>query len=183
MDNQVKVDQSQKPKISWVCLGVYVVVSIVLLTADLLSKHFIAAAYNLGDSFRIIPGFIGGHYTRNDGMAFGWFSGGRWWLIGISILILVIGMIAYLLHTKFFRKKKHWLMHAGAALFLAGALGNLVDRIFLGYVRDFIRFDFWSGFPIFNLADVFINISVIVIIIYIIFIDRGNNDKSDDNKT
>jgi len=68
-------------------------------------------------------------------------------------------------------KKTHILFHISFALFLAGAFGNLIDRIVLGYVRDMIRFDFWDSFPTFNLADIFINIGAILIVIYFIFID------------
>ena len=68
----------------------------------------------------------------------------------------------------------------GFGLILAGAIGNFIDRIMLGYVRDFIMFDFWHAFPIFNFADCCIVIGAVLICIQFIFLSKkadnnGNN--------
>ena len=59
---------------------------------------------------------------------------------------------------------------------IAGALGNVIDRFFLGYVVDFIRFAFWNRFPTFNVADIAITVGVALLVIYILFID-GKKEK------
>ena len=67
----------------------------------------------------------------------------------------------------------------GFALVLAGAVGNFVDRVLLGYVRDFIMFDFWKTFPIFNFADCCIVIGAVLVCIHFIFLSKaGDNGKN-----
>jgi signal peptidase II len=68
----------------------------------------------------------------------------------------------------------------GFGLIIAGAIGNFIDRIMLGYVRDFIMFDFWHSFPIFNFADCCIVIGVVLVSIHYIFLSRkaDNNGKN-----
>ena len=65
---------------------------------------------------------------------------------------------------------------AGLGLILAGAIGNFVDRIALGYVRDFIMFDFWHSFPIFNFADCCIVIGAALVCIHFIFLSKPDKD-------
>ena len=67
-------------------------------------------------------------------------------------------------------------------MLVGGALGNLYDRIFLGYVRDFIKLDFMS-FPVFNFADVFLNIGFALFAVWLIFIYARNNPSSVDCQT
>ena len=142
----------------------------VLLIADLLTKHFVAANLAIGQYLAFIPRVLGITYHYNDGMAFGWFSGGRPWLIAISIVMIVGAAIFYWFHK---RKPRHILFDIAFAFFFAGALGNLVDRIFIGAVRDFLFFEFWANSFIFNLADVWLNISVVLIVVYFILLEGG----------
>ena len=120
-----------------------------------------------------IPYVISFQYTENPGAAWGMFAGMRVLLIIFTILIL-IAFCFYVYKNK--HKNKTFL--AACSLIFAGAVGNLIDRIFLGYVRDFIRFDFlnyiWnpifgSNFPICNMADLFLTSGIVVMLVYIIF--------------
>ena len=73
----------------------------------------------------------------------------------------------------------------GFGLILAGALGNFIDRIALGYVRDFIMFDFWKSFPIFNFADCLITVGAFVLMIYLIvdiIKDSKNSKPANENE-
>ena len=181
------------------------VVLVALLVVDLASKALVSANFELGESFRIIPGLFRGIYARNDGMAFGWMSGGRVLFVTISTLLIIGAILFYLrqkgvikfeklevkmgLDDECITKRRHIrfskpnpstqrtrVMDVAFALFIAGAIGNLVDRIIFGYVRDFVSFEFWSSFPIFNLADMFINIGVVMLLIYFIFLDRKERE-------
>lgn len=119
----------------------------------------------------LIPNVLSVHFVRNFGAAFSWLEGMSGFLITVTILLTLAAGAFYFfkLHAK-----NHILMDLGFGFFIGGAVGNLIDRIFFGYVRDFIRLDF-VNFPIFNMADIFINIGVVLIVIYLVFIDK---DKS-----
>ena len=78
-------------------------------------------------------------------------------------------MILILLVYNFFKTKKTILYSVSYGLILGGAIGNLIDRVFLGYVRDFIKFSFFSFN--FNIADACLTIGVILFVIYLIFFD------------
>ena len=110
----------------------------------------------------IIPNFFSFYYTKNTGVAFSFLSGKSWIFIPIS-LCAVIGLLTLFVLTK----RKNYLLTVGFSLVCAGAVGNLIDRIFLGFVRDFISFHFFPA--IFNFADVCITIGTIIIMIYLVF--------------
>lgn len=151
-----------------------------LLIVDILFKILTAG----GESFTIINGVLSMFPLRNYGAAFGILQGGGIWLILATALLIGLITAFYVLH-----KNKTRFFNISFAFFFAGALGNLIDRIFLGYVRDFIKFDiinwfvglFSPGyqFPICNFADVFLNASVVMLAIFFIFFDKKTgNDKS-----
>ena len=81
-----------------------------------------------------------------------------------------------MLLADFLLKIKSKAYSIGFSLVLAGAIGNFVDRIMLGYVRDFIMFDFWKSFPIFNFADCCIVIGAVVMSIYFIFLSKADKN-------
>ena len=114
---------------------------------------------------KIIPNLI--HFETNfgnDGAAWGILSGKK----VLLILIGVAGLIGIFV-LDFFLKRKSKLYIVAISMFIAGALGNLIDRIFLGKVRDFINFSF-INFPTFNLADCFLTISVVLLGVYFCFL-------------
>ena len=79
--------------------------------------------------------------------------------------LAIIGIIAFFIVT---RKQKHpFLLKISLAFFCAGGIGNMIDRIFLGYVVDFLKFEFIE-FPIFNIADSFISIGACLMLLYLI---------------
>ena len=145
----------------------------VLLT-DLLTKTFIAEELN-GSTVSVIPYIFNFTYVQNYGAAWSIFSGSRVFLTIISFVFLIILAVFYVIENK-----RGPLFQVGIGLLFAGAVGNLVDRIALGFVRDFIQFDFWKSFPVFNIADSAITIGVVLLAIhFVISIFRGNkNEKS-----
>lgn len=126
-----------------------------ILGADQLTKFWISDYYasnNLlmgTDSMEFIPGVLNITYIHNDGAAWGMLGGYTWLLLSITIVIMLI-CIALLL--KYGVKDK--LMFWAVILVLSGGLGNMIDRLFRGgKVIDFLQFDFWQDFPVFNVAD------------------------------
>lgn len=113
----------------------------------------------------------------NTGAAWGILSGELWLLIIISLLFIGIMITLDLVF-----KRKSALYTIAFSFILGGAVGNLIDRIFLGYVRDFINFTFLPSFPTFNLADSFLCMGVTLMCVYLIFFDSKSTKKvKDDN--
>ena len=155
---------------------------VVAIAIDLLSKHFLQKYFlEGGDKVDIINGVFSVTYTENRGVAWGLFEGKT-----IGIVITSIAFVVILVVWDIFNTDRHLLNYLGFSLILAGAIGNFVDRIFLGYVRDFFSFDF-VNFPIFNFADICITIGCVLYVIYILFIytrkdKKGSKDaKAKDN--
>lgn len=119
-----------------------VFILLAVLAADQLSKLWLKAA-----DIRLLPGILRLRGHRNTGAAFGLFGGSPLPLTILS-LALVLLIAAYL-----FLKKPEGLLGLGLTLVLGGALGNLVDRLFLQYVIDFIELEL-INFPVFNIADI-----------------------------
>ena len=161
-----------------VVILVDVLIFAVLLAADLISKHY-AASYLLshGGSYAAIKDVLTFRYSENRGAAFGIFEDSRLFLsIFVGIVILgIIGFIVYHIVKKKYKEKGSLLLHISLSFILAGGVGNLVDRIAFGYVRDFIEYSFIytlfkRNFAICNLADVFLTIGVILVVIYLILL-------------
>jgi len=145
---------------------------ILLLATDLIVKTVIERTFYEGESVILIKGFINFTYVKNTGAAFSLFSNATTWLIVFSIIL-----IGFIIFTDFALKKQNALYNAGFCLTLAGALGNLFDRIVFRYVRDFIELDFME-FGIFNFADIMLTFGVICYAIFIIFfLGKDENKK------
>lgn len=126
------------------------------LLADLISKDI--AYQNQNSSIELIKGLFSFTFHKNDGIAFGLFFG-KWPQIIISLMvILIIGYIAY----RNIEDKKPTINLIFTAMIIGGGLGNLINRIQLGYVVDFIAI---RPFPIFNLADVGISVGLILLLL------------------
>lgn len=104
-------------------------------------------------------------YLENDGAIFGSMSGKRWFLIGFTSLILIVGVVILLKY-----RKRSKLLTSSLLLFVSGGVGNLIDRIRYGYVIDMFEFKPFK-FAIFNVADIYVTLAVALIIIYILFVD------------
>ena len=156
----------------------------VALVADLVTKRL-----TYGEFRTLWDGVIDIHFARNFGAAFNILEDARIFLLVISIVLILALSAYYIGHQYLVRarneKRPPKIFHLGFGFFLGGAVGNLVDRIWFGYVRDWIRLTFVPNFPIFNLADIFINIGLVLIVIYLIFYVNGRpfrRPTSDDNQ-
>ncbi|MFQ6724006.1 MAG: signal peptidase II [Clostridia bacterium] len=148
---------------------VMVCIIAVALAVDLITKQVFADI----EYIRIIP-FLIAFQTNggNTGAAFGIFSKSTTFLIVVSIVIVLC-----LVFVDLMLKIKTKVYTIGFSLIVAGAVGNFIDRIMLGYVRDFIMFDFWKTFPIFNFADCCIVIGAVLMCVHFIFLSK----KADSN--
>ena len=137
---------------------VFVIGVAVVLGIDLITK-----AIFMGADFTVISGLLSFQYARNTGAAFSIFSDGVIWLILFTSLTLIVGLFLF---WKYRNNNK--LFNVACILIFGGALGNLYDRVFLGFVRDFIKLDF-INFPIFNFADICLNIGVALLVVWMVF--------------
>ncbi len=149
-------------------------ISILTLFLDQLSKVLVSIFFNIDEKIEVIKNFFAIHFVKNYGAAWSLFSNHGTILILISIIALII--IIYYMYN--FKKNKRNILAFG--LLIGGIIGNLIDRIFLGYVRDFLSFQIINySYPIFNLADVFIVVGIFLLIIAIIKgEDRYGSNKS-----
>ena len=148
----------------------FIISSVLAVLADQLTKLWL-----YGKSVSLIGDFLWVESTFNTGAAFGSFAGARWLFIGLSIPVMAL--LVYLVISKKMGNSKFLGITIG--FLLGGIVGNLIDRIFLAGVRDFIYFKF-INFPIFNFADAFITIGTIMLIVYILFLhNKGEKVKSE----
>jgi len=146
--------------------------SAIMVLADQISKTVIRSTMTLYESITVIPGFFHITYITNDGMAFGInFPFGIYIFSGISIIFTI--MLFWYLWTI---KEEGIVIRSGIGLILAGAIGNLIDRLFLGEVVDFL--DFMIGdlhWYVFNLADSFVTIGMGIILYDSIILEKKRN--------
>ena len=159
----------------WVMLIELAVLGIILL-ADLLTKKY-AVEFLMtqnGQSYPLIKGFITLTYTENTGAGFGLFAGNTTALTVITAIVIV-AVLVYLILAQ---KENMWL-RVSLLFIVGGGIGNLVDRIGLGYVRDFIKFAFWDEFAIFNIADSFVTVGVfmLVIVLIVMLVTEGKKNR------
>ena len=137
----------------------YILLIIGLCLFDQLSKLIILKFFDVNESLVLIKNFLKIYYIQNIGISFGIFSGMR-----IPIIVLSILIIGYMIYE--FIKSEKRVSLISISLIISGAFGNLIDRVFRGYVVDFISFTlFKKEMSIFNLADTFITIGVFIYII------------------
>lgn len=148
------------------------IIFILLVILDQYTK-IILTAIKGGNSIPLINNVLEFRYLENHGAAFGILQGQRVFFLIMSIVVfLVIGLILYRIPNE----KKYLALNLILTFILAGAIGNTIDRLVLGYVRDFIYFSL-IDFPIFNVADIYITCSTILLIIVIIFFYKEDDLK------
>lgn len=139
------------------------IIGIVIVIIDQLSKILI-----INKKIPVIPNFLEFNYTQNTGGAFGI---GRINFILIISIIIIIGIIVFLI-----KENTKITNYIPFVLLLSGSIGNLIDRIFKGYVIDFIDINILD-FPNFNIADISI-VSGVIVLLYIILLKSTNDNEN-----
>ena len=132
-------------------------VAIDLITKIIFENYFESHS----DDITVIPDFFIFTFVKNTGAAYGMFSGNTVALTIVSI-VMIIAFVVY----DVFNHSNSVLYVLGFSFVVSGAIGNLIDRIFLGYVRDFINIKLFNF--IFNVADIFVTIGMILFVIYLV---------------
>ena len=148
-----------------------ILISLIALVLDILTKQLVINTMIEHQSITIIENFFSITFAKNTGVAFS-FLEGKVPLIIIMTSIVIIFILKYIKTTK--PNKKESICYG---LVLGGAIGNLLDRLIYGYVIDYLDFNlFGYSFPIFNLADTFIVIGIIILLILSIIESRNQNE-------
>ncbi len=141
------------------------IIAIVAVILDQLSKYIVVQNIELYETVPFIKGFMSFYHTRNTGAAFSMLADRRWVFMVFSVISM--GLIIYLLVKEY---RRHPLMNIALGMILGGGIGNMIDRIALGYVVDFFHTDF-IDFAVFNVADCFITVGAVLLGVYVIFFE------------
>lgn len=141
--------------------------SAAIAAADQITKYITVANIPLYGAVPFIPGVVRFTYVRNTGAAFSSFQGQQWLFALVFAVFTVLVLWEYFKCPMPFTKLDRWCI---AAIY-GGALGNMIDRVRLGYVVDMIEAEFMT-FPIFNVGDVFITCGCILLVIRLIFVNK-----------
>ena len=138
-----------------------IILTILVILVDFFSKYMVSKLMTVNETINLIDNFFRITYVKNTGAAFSIFSNNT-----ILVIIISVVIIGFLLFYIYKNKGNNKLENVSYAFILGGAIGNLIDRLVYGYVIDFLDFEILSyNAPIFNLADTFIVIGVILFLI------------------
>ncbi|MCU0105200.1 signal peptidase II [Acholeplasma vituli] len=133
----------------------------ILFAVDQILKIYFSTNYGLNETETVFAGFLNIGYIRNYGVAFGMFSGMKW-------TIVLIGLVMSILISTVLVKSKQVYIRVALGLVLAGATGNLFDRLSVGYVIDYLQMPILPvvGSTIFNISDVYIIVGCAIILFF-----------------
>lgn len=142
----------------------YGLLVLLLLGLDQWTKIAIERSLDLYERIIVIPRFFALTYVQNRGAGFSIFTGYSMWFFGILTIICVAVLLYMLIKSKDLR------IQLSLCLVLAGAIGNFIDRMMLGYVRDFFSMNIFGwAFPVFNVADICITVGfALIILVYLL---------------
>lgn len=145
--------------------GLFVVLIVI---SDQITKLLVLDKIPLHTQVKAIPGLFHLTYVQNTGAAFSSFQGMRWLFVGIFLVLTVALLFEYFKKPLAFTTFERFCL---AAVY-GGALGNVIDRVRLGYVVDMICVDFMD-FPVFNVADCFISCGCALMLVHLVFFNKA----------
>lgn len=150
------------------------VICVILIAIDQLTKWLAVTSLKPVGSISIIGDFFSLTYIENRGAAFGMLKGGKWFFLAITLFVVIIAVF-YLVKNKP-TKDKLWLTSA-IVMIVSGAVGNAIDRLFRGYVVDFLDFLIFNyDFPVFNFADILVVLGTCLFAGGIILFDKEGKE-------
>lgn len=149
-----------------ILLAIDLIGIILLIAVDQLTKYLAVQQLKDKPAYIILDGILELNYLENKGAAFGMLQNQKVFFIFVAIVIL--GVIAYVLF-KTPDHKKYRALHVLLSLIAAGAIGNMIDRIRLDYVVDFI-YIVLINFPIFNVADIYVTFATAILVLMLLFV-------------
>ncbi|MBR4935447.1 MAG: signal peptidase II [Anaerotignum sp.] len=148
-----------------------IIAVVVLILLDQGTKFWALARLKPIHNMTLVEGFMDLTFVENRGVAFGMFSGQRWFILLLTGVIAV-GLIWFYMTMP--KKKEYFPLRVSLVLVLSGAIGNIIDRLFRGYVVDFFEFTFFE-WPVFNVADIYVVVGVILLALMILFVVKDED--------
>lgn len=142
---------------------IYLVLSILLVAIDLITKNLVQLNFSLGQTISLIDNVFHLTYVRNTGAAFSFFSGQRWFLVLLPAIVIA-AIVGYII----IKKPTSKLLMLSLSMIVAGGIGNLIDRIRFGYVVDFFDLRL-INFPVFNVADIWVTLGATLFVYLVLF--------------
>lgn len=152
-------------------LAVDVLLTLLLIAIDLTTKYFAVTKLMNQNPWVIWDGVFELRYLENRGAAFGMLQGQKIFFVLIAVIILAV-IVYVLIKTPY--QKMYTKLHITLVLIASGAIGNLIDRIHHDYVVDFLYFSL-INFPIFNVADIYVTLSSIYLVILLLFVYKESD--------
>ena len=138
-------------------------VAVAAVAADQLTKAIVSSRLELNDEAHVV-GPLSIHHVQNSGIAFGFFASAT-----SLVILLTAAAVAWMLYFFARSGSRHPILPVALGLVIGGSVSNLLDRVRLGHVTDFLDFKFW---PAFNLADTFIVVGVAILLLALLGADR-----------
>ena len=148
-----------------------IIAVVVLILLDQGTKLWALASLKPSHNVTLVDGFMDLEFVENTGVAMGMLDGQRG-LILITTVIITIGLIWFYITMP--KKKEYFPLRVSLVLILSGAIGNIIDRLFRGYVVDFFKFTFVKWY-VFNVADIYVVTGVILLALMIIFVVKDED--------
>ncbi len=145
----------------------YILFILAIIAADQWTKWIVVEHIPLHGRVDFLPGILSWTYTQNTGAAWSMLEGQQWLFIVVFAVLTALLLLEYFKFSMPFTSFERWLI---AAIY-GGGLGNLIDRVRLGYVVDMIKTEF-VDFPVFNVADCFITCGCILLIVHLMFFNK-----------
>ena len=135
----------------------------VIVAVDQWTKY-LTVAHLTNRTIELIPNWLQLHLLKNDGMALSMLRGARWLFVAVAIVFLAL-VIWAIAKKHIYKKPELWCI----AAITGGAIGNLIDRVATGKVIDMICVPWFSTF---NVADIFITVPAVILVVYVLFFDK-----------
>lgn len=166
LTNQMKI--SVRNVESFLAHIMYFILASVIAGVDQYSKFLVVTKMKFGASIEIISGFFSLTFIKNYGAAFGLFQR----QLAVFVIVGLVAVTVIVVYSIIISEKEY-LLQTGLAFLLGGAIGNFIDRLRFGYVVDFL--DLHHGkwhWPVFNIADIAIDIGVVMILLKFVLMDE-----------
>ena len=148
-----------------------IIAVVILILLDQGTKFWALASLKPIHNMTLVEGFMDLTFVENRGVAFGMFSGQRWFILLLTGIIAA-GLIWF--YKAMPKKKEYFPLRVSLVMVLSGAIGNIIDRLFRGYVVDFFEFTFFE-WPVFNVADIYVVVGVTLLALMILFVVKDED--------
>ena len=155
---------------------IYLLIAALVVVIDQVIKYFVCLNLKPIGSVTAIPHLLDLVYVENRGVAFGMFKDMRWIFVALTSVVIIVFTVLLIKNGS-----KSKLFSIASALIIGGGIGNLIDRVFLGYVVDYLQLSFFS--PVCNFADYCITIGTVLLVIYLLFFSDISDEKKNMKKS